>query len=167
MEHITVRQAQASDAAVVQDMLDEAARWVDVLGVVMWEEGELAPGRVDEEIVRGQFFIAEVSGDPAGAVKFQLEDRLFWPDRSEDDSAFIHRLVVRRRYKGFGVSGVLMRWAVERARAMGKAWLRLDCDASRPKLRQLYEGFGFQFHSFRQVGAYYVARYEYRLTNRD
>jgi GNAT superfamily N-acetyltransferase len=65
------------------------------------------------------------------------------------------------------VSSVLMRWAVERARAMGKEWLRLDCDASRPKLRQLYEGFGFQFHSFRQVGAYYVARYEYGVNSRE
>jgi GNAT superfamily N-acetyltransferase len=164
---IIVRQAEATDAAIVQEMLEEAAHWVDALGVVMWEEGELAPGRVDEEIAHGQFFIAEVSGDPAGAVKFQLEDQVFWPDRSEDDSAFIHRLVVRRRYRGFGVSSVLMRWAVERARAVGKEWLRLDCDASRPKLRQLYEGFGFQFHSFRQVGAYYVARYEYGVNSRN
>jgi len=28
----------------------------------------------------------------------------------------------------------------------------------------LYEGFGFQFHSFRQVGPYYVARYTYPLS---
>ena len=35
--------------------------------------------------------------------------------------------------------------------------------ASRPKLRELYERFGFQFHSFREVGPYYVARYLYPL----
>jgi GNAT superfamily N-acetyltransferase len=163
MSTITVRQAQTTDAAVVQDMLEEAARWVDALGVIMWEEGELAPDRVDSEIAGGLFFIADVSGDPAGVVKFQLEDRLFWPDLIEDQSAFIHRLVVRRRYKGLGVSTALMQWAVSRARAMGKRTLRLDCDASRMKLRRLYEGFGFEFHSFRQVGAYYVARYEYSL----
>jgi hypothetical protein len=59
-----------------------------------------------------------------------------------------------------------MEWAVSRAGTMGKRYLRLDTDASRPKLRRLYEGFGFEFHSFRQVGAYYVARYQYPLTNR-
>jgi GNAT superfamily N-acetyltransferase len=165
MSTIMVRQAQAADTTLVQNMLEEAAMWVDALGVIMWEEGELAPGRVDSEIADGLFFIAEVSGDPAGVVKFQLEDRLFWPDLIEDESAFIHRLVVRRRFKGLGVSTALMQWAVSRARAMGKRHLRLDCDASRPKLRQLYEEFGFVFHSFRQVGAYYVARYQYPLAN--
>jgi GNAT superfamily N-acetyltransferase len=164
---ITVRQARASEAAVIKDMLDEAARWVDALGVVMWDEGELDPGRIERESAAGQFFIAEVDGDPAGAVRFQLEDQLFWPDLAGGDSAFIHRLVVRRRYKGFGVSTALMAWAVSHARSMGKSYLRLDTDASRPKLRELYERFGFQFHSFREVGPYYVARYVYSLANRD
>jgi GNAT superfamily N-acetyltransferase len=167
MAVVTVRQAEAPDAPLLQEMLEEAARWVDALGEIMWDEGELAPGRVEAEIAAGQFFIAAVSGDPAGAVKFQLEDRLFWPDLGADDSAFIHRLVVRRRYKGLGVSTALMQWAVARARTLGKRYLRLDCDASRPKLRRLYEGFGFEFHSFRQVGAYYVARYLYSLSDRD
>ena len=162
MTSVTVRQAVPSDAATVQDMLEEAARWVDALGVVMWDEDELDPGRMVREIAAGQFFIAEIDGDPAGAVRFQLEDQLFWPDLAGDDSAFIHRLVVRRRHKGHGVSTALMQWAVSRARSIGKSYLRLDTDASRPKLRQLYEAFGFQFHSFRQVGPYYVARYHTR-----
>ena len=163
MTAITVRQAQASEAAVIQDMLEEAAKWVDALGVVMWDESELDAGRIARETAAGQFFVAEIDGDPAGAVRFQLEDQLFWPDLDGDDSAFIHRLVVRRRYKGLGVATALMGWAVSHARSMGKRYLRLDTDASRPKLRELYERFGFQFHSFRQVGPYYVARYQYPL----
>jgi GNAT superfamily N-acetyltransferase len=166
-ETVTVRQAQPSDAAVVQDMLEEAARWVDALGVVMWDEGELSSERVDGEIAAGQFFIADVSGDPAGAMKFQLEDRLFWPDLIGHESAFIHRLVVRRRYKGTGISNALIQWAVSRATMLEKRYLRLDCDASRPKLRRLYEGLGFEFHSFRHVGPYYVARYQYPLRHRE
>jgi GNAT superfamily N-acetyltransferase len=71
--------------------------------------------------------------------------------------------VVARRFKGQGVSTALLTWAVEHARALGRRYVRLDCDHSRPKLRELYERFGFQFHSYRQVGPYYVARYEYPL----
>jgi GNAT superfamily N-acetyltransferase len=164
MATIAVRQASAADVAMVQGMLEEAARWVDAMGVAMWEEGELVPARVNSEVAAGLFFIADVDGEVAGALKFQLEDRLFWPDLERDDSAFIHRLVVCRRHKGLGVSTTLLQWAAARARQLGKRYLRLDCDADRPKLRALYESFGFRFHSFRQVGAYYVARYEYPLS---
>ena len=160
---ILIRQACPADVAVVEEILVEASTWVDALGVVMWEEGELVPERIAAECAAGQFFIAYVDGDPAGVIRFQLEDRLFWPDLPQSESAFVHRLAVRRRYKGQGVSTALLRWAVDQARALGKRHLRLDCDESRPKLRALYEGFGFQLHSFRQVGAYYVARYEYPI----
>lgn len=144
-------------------MLSEAARWVDALGVVMWEANELAADRIASEVAAGQFVIVQCDGVPAGACKFQTEDLLFWPDLPQGDSAFVHRLVVSRRFKGQGISTALLQWAVDRARALGKRDLRLDCDESRPKLRALYERFGFRLHSFRHVGPYYVARYEYPL----
>jgi len=162
--NIEIRQAQPADARIVEEVLVEAATWVDALGVVMWDEDELDRARIAEEVGGGQFFIACVDGEAAGVIRFQLEDRLFWPDLSQDASAFVHRLAVRRRFKGQGVSQALLAWSVIRARALGKRHLRLDCDESRPKLRALYEGFGFRFHSFRHVGAYYVARYEYPLS---
>jgi GNAT superfamily N-acetyltransferase len=158
---IAVRPARAADAGTVERLLRDAAQWVDALGVVMWDEGELDPVTIAREVAAGQFFVAEVDGSIAGAIRFQLEDRLFWPDIPQDESAFVHRLVVARAFKGRGVSTALLEWSVERARAMGKRFLRLDCDAERAKLRALYERCGFRLHSYRQVTSYYVARYEY------
>jgi GNAT superfamily N-acetyltransferase len=115
-------------------------------------------------VQQGQFYIAVADGEPAGAIRFQLEDTLFWPDLQGDHtSAFVHRLVVRRQYKGQRISTALLRWAIDHARVLGRSHLRLDCDKTRPKLMALYESVGFQFHSFRQVDPYYVARYEYPL----
>ena len=160
---MVVRRALASDAAVVHRLLLEAAGWVDALGVVMWEDGELEFDAVEHDVLAGQFFVADHNGTIAGAIRFQTEDRLFWPDLQQEDSAFVHRLVVSRAFKGAGVSTALLEWAVSHARALDKAWLRLDCDNDRPKLKELYERFGFRFHSTRQVGPYYVSRYEYSL----
>jgi GNAT superfamily N-acetyltransferase len=163
---VAIRQAQPSEAVLVEAMLVEAAQWVDALGEVMWDVGELAPERIAAETAAGQFYLALADGEPAGAIRFQLEDTLFWPDLPDHHtSAFVHRLVVRRRFKGQGISNALLVWAVEHARALGRSHLRLDCDKSRPKLMALYEGLGFQFHSFRQVGPYYVARYVYPLSS--
>jgi GNAT superfamily N-acetyltransferase len=163
---VVIKQAQPADAAVVEALLVDAARWVDALGEVMWETGELAPERIASEIAAGQFRLAMADGDPAGVIRFQLEDTLFWPDLPTDHgSAFVHRLAVARRYKGQGISTALLQWAADHARELGRTHLRLDCDKSRPKLMALYERFGFQFHSFRQVGPYYVARYQYPLVS--
>lgn len=161
---IQIRQATHDDVRAVSAILTEAARWVKQHdGTAMWVEGELVDDRVASEVDAGLFFVAECGADLAGAVRFQLQDELFWPDLDSHDSAFAHRLAVRRAYAGHGVSTALLHWAAEHARSLGKKYLRLDCDADRLRLRDLYERFGFRFHSFRQVGAYYVARYELPL----
>ncbi len=95
-------------------------------------------------------------------LRFQLEDSLFWPDVPTNDSAFVHRLAVRRNFAGGEFSKVLLEWAVERTRSLGRKFLRLDCDASRPRLRAIYERFGFRYHNERRVGSFLAARYEYK-----
>lgn len=157
---LRIRPADSGDADAVEGLLVEAARWVDALGVAMWEDGELQRAAIDHDLAAGLYVVADVEGSVAGMVRFQLEDPLFWPDLPAGQSAFVHRLVVGRPWKGQGVSQALLAWAAKRTRELGRQALRLDCDASRPKLRQLYEACGFTLHSYRQVGPYYVSRYE-------
>jgi len=159
----TIRQATGLDSGTVADILSEAARWLDQSGISMWRADELLPANVTADVDAGLFFIAECNGAAAGVVKFQLTDMLFWPDVLQGQSAFVHRLAVKRQFAGGGVSSALLRWAVERARSLGRAYLRLDCEASRPRLRAIYEKFGFVHHSDRQVDPYLVSRYEYRV----
>lgn len=161
---VVIREASAADARLIADTLTEAAKWVEQLdGTIMWVEGELEEDRVRAEVHAGMFVVAEIEGQIAGALRFQLEDRLFWPDLDARDSAFVHRLAVRRAFAGRGVSIALLEWTVDRARMLGKRYLRLDCDADRPHLRAFYERFGFRLHSYRQVGSYYVSRYELQI----
>ena len=117
----------------MQDILQEASHWANAQSdAVMWEQNELAPEHIAAEVRSGLFFVADADGEPAGVIRFQLEDKLFWPDLANpSESAFIHRLAVRRRFAGAGVSTALLHWAVDRARALGKRHLRLDCDDDR------------------------------------
>ena len=159
---VVIRPATADDTRALVDILTDALKWVEQLdGTIMWVEGELEEPRVRAEA--GMFVVAESEGRIVGAVRFQLNDPLFWPDIDGSDSAFVHRLAVRRSHAGKGVSTALLQWAVDRARTLGKRYLRLDCDADRMRLRAVYERFGFRLHSYRQVGAYYVARYELQI----
>jgi GNAT superfamily N-acetyltransferase len=159
-----IREASPVDAGAIIETLTEAAKWVKELdGTIMWVEGEFEEARVRTEVDSGMFVVAEVDGRMAGAMRFQLEDRLFWPDLDGVDSAFVHRLAVKRAFAGQGISTALLEWAVDRARTLGKRYLRLDCDAERSRLRAFYERFGFRLHSYRQVGSYFVSRYELQI----
>ena len=164
---VVIRHATIDDTPALVDTLIEAANWVRAAGRNDDVGGRGARRASSQsEVEAGLFVVAEIDGHIAGAMRFQLEDRLFWPDLDGHDSAFAHRLAVRRAYAGQGISTALLRWAVERARSLGKRYLRLDCDAERSRLRALYERFGFRLHSFRQVGAYYVSRYELAVEGR-
>lgn len=162
-EMLHIRQAIQPDTESVAEILGEAARWLEQRGMLMWRDDELVASRLAADVAAGLFFIAEYNQEPAGVVKFQLEDLEFWPDVPQGESAFVHRLAVRRSFAGGKVSAALLNWALERARSLGKKYLRLDCEASRPKLCALYERCGYVHHSDRQVGPYFVSRYEYRI----
>lgn len=162
---VSIRQATPQDLDTVADILTEAAQWLEDNGMAMWRHDKLLPEKIAPEIHSGLFFIADCDREPAGTIRFQLEDKLFWPDISQHDSAFIHRLAVRRQFAGGEVSSALLLWAIARTHSLDRRYLRLDCVASRPKLREIYERIGFRFHSNKQVGPYFVARYEYDVVS--
>jgi hypothetical protein len=159
----TVRIATAADVDSVADILAEASAWADTRGAKLWQIDELNAERIAAEVGRGLFFVVSANDEPTGTLKFQLDDPEFWPDDPGPHAAYIHRLAIRRRFAGGAVSAAMMAWAATRARAGRRRVLRLDCDSERTSLRAVYERFGFAFHSFRQVGPYHVARYEFPI----
>lgn len=160
---VSVRRATLEDLPTVTDILSEAASWLEQQHMTLWEKNEVNPQAIRQDVESGLFHIAFHKGTSAGVVKFQTEDALFWPDIPPNDSAFIHRLAVRRSFAGRSISTALMKWAVDQSQALGKRYLRLDCAIDRSRLRLVYEKFGFRHHSDKQVGPYLVARYEYKL----
>jgi len=160
---LIVRQALPRETEKVSDVLAEAARWLADRGQTMWRDNELLPESIAQDVEAGLFYVAAIEGQIVGVVKFQLEDLQFWPDSPAGHAAYVHRLAVRRKFAGRGVSTALLSWAVERARALGRTYLRLDCEAARTRLRAVYERFGFKHHSDREIGPYYVSRYEYTV----
>jgi GNAT superfamily N-acetyltransferase len=158
---LQIRQALPCDAEAVRSILTEASAWLEQANQPLWRTGELAPDRIAADIASGIVFLAEISGSPAATLMYQLEDPAFWPDTPPAEAAYIHRLAIRRACAGTGLSTTLLAWAVQRTRALDRRYLRLDCEVSRPRLRAMYERFGFLHRDDRQVGPYLVARYEY------
>ena len=161
---IRIRQATDEDVETVSSVLKEAAHWLEQSGMPLWRDHELEPERIAAEVHAGLFFLAEAFGKSAGTLKFQLDDPIVWPDATPPDATYVHRLAVRRQYAGTGLSTALLSWAVNRTRSLGRRYVRLDCVATLPRLRAVYERFGFHYHSEKQFGPYLVSRYQYDVT---
>ncbi len=159
---VKIEKAELDDVATVLSVLTEAASWLEKKGIPLWRHDELKRELAERDVERGQFYLAKVGGEVAGCVRFQNEDLEFWDDVPHRDSAFIHRVAVRRKFAGGEVSKAIIDWAKEKAEREGKTFLRLDC-AKREKLCRLYENYGFEFHSEKEVKPYLVIRYEYNL----
>lgn len=157
---LSIRQALPFEVGAVRDILREAASWLRDSGRELWREDELTESVVSGAVASGTVFIAYLDGEPAATLQFQLSDDDVWPDVPPDESAFVHRLAIKRRFAGGGLSTALLQWSVTRAASLGRRFLRLDCDQPRMELRAVYERFGFRWHSDRRVGPHFVARYE-------
>ena len=163
---LSIRRAELPDCERVGEILREAAAWLTRRGMPMWRDNELDGAGIASQVYAGLFYIADLDGEAAGTIRYQLADPEFWPEAGQDDAAYVHRLAVRRRFSGCGISAALLSWAAQRAASMDRQFLRLDCEIHRTRLKAWYEKFGFRHHSDRQVGPYYVARYQYTVPHK-
>ncbi len=159
---IEIVQANPNQVAEVSDILQEVAVWLENKGLKMWEANELAPEKVENQVKAGMFWLAKIDNEIAGCVRFQTEDSEYWDDVPHTDSAFVHRVAVKRNFAGKGVAIAMLDWAKLNAKSLNKTYLRLDCD-QREQLIKFYESQGFKFHSEKKRTPYTVNRYEFKL----
>jgi ribosomal protein S18 acetylase RimI-like enzyme len=139
---LDVRRAEAEDLDTVVEILSEAARWLLERGIRQWPE-PFPRDRVEGLLDRGEFYLARLDGEPAATFALLSSDPEFWGEQPPD-AAYLHALAVRRAYAGRGLGERVLKWAMARAAADGRTYLRLDCMSDNETLRKYYERLGFE-----------------------
>jgi GNAT superfamily N-acetyltransferase len=155
---VNVRRAQLQDAAEVATLLDEATVWVGRRGFQQWP----LPFPADEltaAIDRGEVYVAELDGEVVATVTLLWDDPTYWGERPPD-SAYVHKLAVRRACAGQRIGGAIVEWADATAAAADREFLRLDCLADNPRIRAYYEGLGFEHRGDLVVNGRNMSIYE-------
>jgi GNAT superfamily N-acetyltransferase len=160
----TIRFARKDEASVVLAIVHEASFWLEQRGIPLWTAKELDPVCTIADVEAGHYVLASDRGRAVGVLRFTLEDIDFWPEALPGEAGYVHRLAVRRSHAGKQLPRMMLTWAEQHSASLGRTWLRLDCEAARPKLKQLYEGLGFVFHSEHTLGDLVVARYQRRVS---
>jgi GNAT superfamily N-acetyltransferase len=137
-----VRLATQEDAPLLAEMLDEATAYVATLGFEQWPvpfpHEELLEG-----IERGEVYVVVIDGEPAATFTVLWNDPFYWGEQPPD-SAYLHKLAVRRAFAGRGIGTQIVDWVDREAASAGRQFVRLDCIRDNPGIRAYYERLGFE-----------------------
>ena len=140
---MNVRRAQQEDALTVAGLLDEATVWVNALGFSQWPL-PFPRDQLAAAIDRGEVYVVESEdGDGVATVSMLPDDPEYWGDQPPD-AFYVHKLAVRRDQAGRGIGAAIVEWANAEAAEAGREFLRLDCLADNPGIRDYYEDLGFE-----------------------
>lgn len=156
---IDTKVAQPADLPLVMEILAEAAAWLKEKGIDQWPSppNEHWQRRMAEAIQREEVYTFGVVKNRFGIARFTWTDP-YWPD--DNLAGYVHSMAVRSDMHGQNVGGLILFWAMMKAKREGKQFLRLDCLASNGRLRQYYEDQGFHFRGLFTDRDYQAALYE-------
>lgn len=143
---ISARRAARGDIPTVAELWLEAATWLRERGYDQWQY-PIKMHNIEAAVESGHCWIFEIGDDAIGTVTLdERADPSLWQPNDEPDSAlYLHRLVVRRNTAAEHLGSAIIDWASLRAKAAGKAWLRLDAWSSNSDLHRYYLSLGFQW----------------------
>lgn len=173
---LSIRATTPSDLDTVLAVLDEAAAWLQSIGMrEQWppvvSEDERFLTQVTRLVGEGRFYVASSEGDAVGVFNLRDEPNLdggpsgYWTlEDLKQPAVYLFQLAVRRSVASQGVAASMLQWAFETAQRRERT-LRLDCWAGNERLRRYYLDAGFQhlgdWEGSDSTGRFYaVSRFE-------
>lgn len=151
---------------VIEDfsiVLQDVVRWMNSTGRSLWPSEQVSADGLLNSYKPEEIHAGYINNSPVAGMVVQQEDTFFWPHIPGSESLFIHKLAVLRKFKDQGISSLMIEWITAQAIDQGKKYLRLDCDAGRPKLCKFYEDLGFVNVKRNMVGIYDICLFEMKL----
>jgi len=168
---IRIVPARANDLGRYIDLLEEVADWLGARGIKQWRAGSfrLSAAYYAKSIELDEVKLAFVDDELVGTLRLLLREPVVWPEGVEDDAVYVYNLAVRRAWASKGLGTQMLEWAAERASAVGRRHVRLDCMADNQFLREYYVQAGFRERGEidapfpEPVGTLRLARYEKQI----
>ncbi|AWX21317.1 MULTISPECIES: GNAT family N-acetyltransferase [Bacillus] len=139
------------DAESITGLLVRTAEWLRDRGSNQWSG--LLKGQdihdITGSIEKGHVFVFKKDDELAAVVMLLPApsewDRTLWGDDGHEESIYLHRLAVSRRFAGQGLGARVLQWAETGIHFPGKTRIRLDCVADSDALHSFYRRMGYEF----------------------
>ena len=163
-----IKKSTHHDMGDLLSLFDEARSTIAALGIDQWQNGYPSREVVDEDIALARSYAVTDEGGALCGTFVLIEDGEPIYDtiydghwRTGDDSqdyVAIHRVAISVRVRGKGISTAIIDHAAARARALGRASLRIDTHHGNVVMRRMLEKHGFAY-----CGVIYLANGESRV----
>ena len=147
-----IRKTTKEDIKEIMPIFEEARKTIAALGIDQWQNGYPSAEVVLADVKQDQSYLCELDGRIVGTFAM-LEngeptyDKIYdghWltGDESRDYIA-IHRVAISVSSRGSGLSGKIIAYAVDFAKALGRNSLRIDTHRGNVVMRRMLEKNGF------------------------
>lgn len=142
MNQLELRFGEVDNAISV---MREVADWGREKGYRVWpdewlrKEELLTPDAQPEN-----FCIGILNGEIACAFILQWADTDYWPNAPKYESAYLHKLCVRRKYAGMNVTRLVTEAVQAECRKHGVRYIRLDTALDEKAVRKIYLNIGYK-----------------------
>jgi len=144
-KRLEIGPARPSDLDTVLGILDQATSWLlDSNLPTPWVPGKFSRQTFQDQITRGEVYLATDNTVPVGTFVLQWSDPTFWGEKPPD-AGYLHKFAVKPEHHGKRFGQSMLKWAIERTRKAGKKYLRLNCVAEDKGIRNYYEKAGFSY----------------------
>lgn len=157
-----IKEREIEDAIIV---IQNVTNWLININQPLWKIEDITNEKLLCGLSEDNIIVGYINDEPATAMILQWVDKQFWPDIKENTSGFIHKLSVKRKFKGLHLGNQMIKYAEKKCTDKNINYLRLDCDGDRPKLCSFYEANGFNQIKKKKIGIYEVALYKKPLKN--
>jgi GNAT superfamily N-acetyltransferase len=143
-----IKKVGIEELEIIIDLLIDASWWLKSKGLQQWDyyltdiDGNL--GEITESLKKGNTYLLLLSNRAAGTLTLESSpnkwDCEMWGDAAaEEGCMYLHRLVVKREWKGEGLGAECLKWAESFCQQNGYGKLRFDCLHSNEGLNHYYQ----------------------------
>lgn len=126
-------------------VMREVAAWGRAEGYRVWPDEWLTEEELLTQEVRPEnFCIGVVDGETACAFILQWADSQYWPHAPKGEAAYLHKLCVRRKFAGQGMTGTVVSAIRKECRRRNIRYIRLDTALDEKVVRKIYLKAGFR-----------------------
>ncbi len=131
------------DAAI--PIMREVAAWGREMGYRVWpDEWLTADELITPDAQPENFCVGTLNGELACAFILQWTDSDYWPYAPENEAAYLHKLCVRRKYAGMGMTKIIVDAIKVECCKRGIRYIRLDTGLDEKTVRKIYLNAGFK-----------------------